>query len=225
MDSSEVLKYLQAPLDLRAQEEIEAQYDFISYQCEKVSRAYSLNWSKLAKARLLSSNTLGRVKDSDLRNWDRANQYVNESLSQNEELSLSHVYKLNALVRNEASSIREIPIYGGHLEFIKPEYIEKALSLFEKKILTNLTLSPYEKAFHIYQWIVTIHPFHDGNGRTSRLCSDYVLLGSGILPISFPSSFSSHVCQNINEKRRNKEDCYLSFLKAISHSYEILLGE
>lgn len=225
MDSNEVLIYLQTPLELRAQEEIEAQLDLISHQKELVSRAHSLRWSELAKARLLSSNTLGRVKECNLVNWDKANQYVNESLSQNEDLSLSHIYKLNALVRNEASSIREVPIYGGRLEFIKPEYVKNALSLFEKKILTHLTLSPYEKAFHIYQWIVTIHPFHDGNGRTSRLCADYVLLGNGILPISFSSSFSSHVCQNLNDQRRNKEDCYLSFLKAISHSYEILLGE
>jgi hypothetical protein len=41
---------------------------------------------------------------------------------------------------------------------------------------------PIETAGLAYQRMVSIHPFHDGNGRSSRFLMDFVLQNAGLLP-------------------------------------------
>jgi len=47
-------------------------------------------------------------------------------------------------------------------------------------------LNPIELAAWTHAEFVKIHPFTDGNGRTSRLIMNYQLMASGYLPISIP---------------------------------------
>jgi Fic family protein len=47
-------------------------------------------------------------------------------------------------------------------------------------------LPPLELAAWIHAEFVRIHPFRDGNGRTSRMIMNYQLLFSGWLPVSVP---------------------------------------
>ncbi|MHB8127072.1 MAG: Fic family protein [Desulfitobacteriaceae bacterium] len=58
---------------------------------------------------------------------------------------------------------------------IKKFYID----LMEKK-----NLNPIELAAWTHAEFVRIHPFQDGNGRTSRLIMNYQLMSCGFLPIS-----------------------------------------
>ena len=46
------------------------------------------------------------------------------------------------------------------------------------------TLNPIEYAAWIHAEFVRIHPFIDGNGRTSRLLMNYQLMTDGFLPVS-----------------------------------------
>jgi Fic family protein len=46
------------------------------------------------------------------------------------------------------------------------------------------TLEAYDLAFDAHYWLVNIHPFADGNGRTSRLLMNFILLKNG-LPLAF----------------------------------------
>jgi len=43
-------------------------------------------------------------------------------------------------------------------------------------------MQPIELAARTYQRLVSVHPFPDGNGRTSRLVMDYVLRSNGLPP-------------------------------------------
>ncbi len=44
-----------------------------------------------------------------------------------------------------------------------------------------------EKIFSLYKELVDIHPFPDGNGRTSRMMLNYLLLRSDLFPLDFPA--------------------------------------
>ena len=46
------------------------------------------------------------------------------------------------------------------------------------------TLNPIEYAAWTHAEFVRIHPFIDGNGRTSRLIMNYQLMSAGFLPVS-----------------------------------------
>ena len=50
--------------------------------------------------------------------------------------------------------------------------------------LSSGSLNPIELAAWTHAEFVKIHPFTDGNGRTSRLIMNYQLMKNGYLPIS-----------------------------------------
>lgn len=45
----------------------------------------------------------------------------------------------------------------------------------------------------VYQWLATVHPFDDGNGRTARLAVDLVLARAGLPPACIDGSGAAHV--------------------------------
>lgn len=52
-------------------------------------------------------------------------------------------------------------------------FVEENLRLYRAN---NPALSPVEMAAFVQRWFVTLHPFADGNGRTSRGIQDYIML-------------------------------------------------
>ena len=48
------------------------------------------------------------------------------------------------------------------------------------------TFDPISLAAWTHAEFVKIHPFTDGNGRTSRLIMNYQLMSAGFLPVSIP---------------------------------------
>lgn len=65
----------------------------------------------------------------------------------------------------------------------KPENIEKKLNLFLKK-LEQLDENIFVKAALLHFYLVYIHPFCDGNGRTARICFNSYLYHNGITNIN-----------------------------------------
>lgn len=64
----------------------------------------------------------------------------------------------------------------GMPEYIPPEYFDVPGLLKElEEYINNSTDHPIIKAAVLHYQLVTIHPFEDGNGRTSRIMSNYVL--------------------------------------------------
>lgn len=92
--------------------------------------------------------------------------------------------------------------------------------------LAATPLTP-ETAFDAHERLVTIHPFSDGNGRTSRLLMNLLLLKAGyppvvILPEDRPAYFDA-----LEAARGGDRPAYHDFLKArleraLDHHVEIL---
>ncbi len=78
------------------------------------------------------------------------------------------------------------------------------------------------RAFVALVAMVTVHPFSNGNGRTSRLLCDAFLLSEGYLPLSFAFPVASHVGRTTRGVKRTVRDAIETFLAALSNSYDVI---
>lgn len=123
-------------------------------------------------------------------NHKKAYEYVKKCIAEEKALDENIVKDLHAILteniivggiyRNEAVRISGAgftPPCGNEM-YMQVKDFYKALKIKEKE------LNAIELAAWTHAEFVRIHPFVDGNGRTSRLLMNYQLLLNGYLPIS-----------------------------------------
>ena len=123
-------------------------------------------------------------------NHQEAILYIRDVAKQNIELSIREIQNIHSLVLKgiqdqHAGQFRKQPVFvmqqnGSKHEFPQPFILPKLMEDFflffnEKKN----TMHPVEMAAHLHQKLVNIHPFIDGNGRTSRLVMNLYLFKHG----------------------------------------------
>lgn len=128
--------------------------------------------------------------EQEIKNYFLALNYIEEKLKTKETVSLKLILNIQALVVAGASK-EKIGLRGpmpagvvfavydektGNADYIPPES-KDVLRLLTELVdyLNNSEDNPIIKAAIAHYQLVTIHPFEDGNGRTARLLSDYVL--------------------------------------------------
>ena len=123
-------------------------------------------------------------------NHKKAYGYVKKCISENKPLDESIVKDLHAMLteniivggiyRNE-----EVRISGaGFTPPVGNEMYMQIKNFYEDLRVKEKELNPIELAAWTHAEFVRIHPFVDGNGRTSRLIMNYQLLIHGYLPVS-----------------------------------------
>jgi len=128
--------------------------------------------------------------EQEIKNYYLALNLIEGKLAQKEPISLKLILEIQALVV-AGESREKIGIRGpmpagvlfavyddksGNPDYIPPE--SKDILPLLNELVAYLTTSddhPLIKAAVAHYQLVTIHPFEDGNGRTARLLSDYVL--------------------------------------------------
>lgn len=65
-----------------------------------------------------------------------------------------------------------------------PDEMYAQIKYFYKELQNKSEIDPIELAAWTHAEFVRIHPFPDGNGRTSRLIMNYQLMSAGFLPIN-----------------------------------------
>lgn len=128
--------------------------------------------------------------EQEVRNYFLALNFLEEKLKKKEHLSKDMILKVQAIVEKGASK-EKIGLRGpmppgvlfavydsktGVPEYIPPEYTDIPALLDELVEYVNTTDDhPLIIAAVVHYQLVTIHPFEDGNGRTARLISGYIL--------------------------------------------------
>lgn len=126
----------------------------------------------------------------EVRNYFTALNMLEEELKANKSLSKEMILEIQAIVEAGASP-EKIGLRGpmppgmlfavydsetGNVDYIPPEYKDIPALLDELVNYVNTSDDhPLIKAAVVHYQLVTIHPFEDGNGRTARLVSGYVL--------------------------------------------------
>lgn len=128
--------------------------------------------------------------EQEIRNYFLALEYLEEKASKKEPFSKDLILDVQKLVQKGASK-EKIGLRGpmppgmlfavydsitGCPEYIPPEYCDIPKLLDELVEYVNTTDDhPLIVAAVVHYQIVTIHPFEDGNGRTARLLSGYIM--------------------------------------------------
>ena len=128
--------------------------------------------------------------EQEVRNYFLALNYLEEKAKKKEKFSIKLILDVQKFVEKGASKEKiglrgQMPpgilfaVYdsqSGNPDYIPPEYVDIPELLEELVNYVNTTDDhPLIVAAVVHYQLVTIHPFEDGNGRTARLLSGYIL--------------------------------------------------
>lgn len=122
-------------------------------------------------------------------NHNKAFAYVKKCISDDKPLDENIVKDIhsilmeNILVGGVYRNV-EVRITGSEHKPPTPSEMYYQIKDFFKNINSKSYFNPIELAAWTHAEFVKIHPFVDGNGRTSRLIMNYQLMSKGFLPVS-----------------------------------------
>lgn len=125
----------------------------------------------------------------EVANHARAFQYVKDCIAEGRPLDEQIVKEIHArLMENiQTGGVYrnvEVRITGaGHKPPVPSEMYWQVKDFFSA-LPNNADLNPIQQAAWTHAEFVRIHPFTDGNGRTSRMIMNYQLMHAGFLPVS-----------------------------------------
>lgn len=126
----------------------------------------------------------------EAKNHQEAIHYIRDLATRNIELNEWELKNIHSLILKgiddqEAGKYRTQPVFlykqdGERHDFPQPYIVQKMMEEYFIFYHENMdTLHPVEMAAHLHQKLVNIHPFIDGNGRTSRLVMNLFLFQEG----------------------------------------------
>ena len=139
----------------------------------------------------------------------------NTTLNEREVLSV-HNLILRGINPEDAGRYRRVQVMIKGSSYMPPQpfLVSKEMEDFFIWFETNKnTLHPIVLAAELHERLVTIHPFIDGNGRTSRLIMNLILLQNGYVIANIKGDYDSRM-QYYNaletaQTKNNKEDFLL----------------
>ncbi len=98
-------------------------------------------------------------------------------------------------------------------------FVEEVLKSYKKG---QPLLAPTELAAIVQKWIVSVHPFVDGNGRTSRGIQDIITRSFGVpfTPAGALQNDALETLENYLQKTYTETDKMLSFLESCAQSLQ-----
>lgn len=160
------------------------------------STAIEGNTLSLMETKLLIEDKLS-VGGKNLReiyevvNHNKAFAYVSKRIKDGSPLDENTIKDIHALLMENimvGGIYRNVDVYiSGALHTPPtPNEMYRQIKNFYIDLQIKNDLEPLELAAWTHAEFVRIHPFVDGNGRTSRLIMNYQLIAGGYLPISVP---------------------------------------
>lgn len=127
---------------------------------------------------------------NEILGMDSAMKYINASLVKRDFISLSDILEIHKRVLGhvdpvEGGMFRTTQVYVGNHIPPKPEKLNVLMQELMDWLNSEYTahLHPVKQAAIAHYKLVHIHPFTDGNGRTSRLLMNTILMKYGYPPI------------------------------------------
>lgn len=176
------LRHLQSDKVIKA---LEIEYTYESNKIEGNTLTLQETALVIEKGLTVGGKTLNEHLEAI--NHTHAIEFIKEIAKGNEPITERLIMEIHALIlkgindRN-AGRYRSVPVLISGAKHVPPQ--PYAVPLEMEKLLTwyndnKDTLHPIELASEMHERLVTIHPFIDGNGRTSRLLMNLILLRSG----------------------------------------------
>ncbi|MDT2620874.1 Fic family protein [Lactococcus petauri] len=176
------------------------------------------------------------IKDYlEILDLNEAFDFVKELSTQDIQYTLVDIMDINRIATlktstslGEAGKLRRIDVWPNGFpeeKYVSPSKIEDEMKAFLKWYNEDKTLHPVEKAALTHFKLVSIHPFIDGNGRTSRLLMNMELMKHGYPIINIqPDKESRQAYMEALQVGRNTNDT-TKFVKLVSEYVKSELSE
>lgn len=144
----------------------------------------------------------------EVENHNKAFQYIKNNIRQGIKLDSNVVKDIHQILMENIISgsiyrYEDVSITGA--TYTPPSRLEMhdRLSAFYYD-LEHKKFNPIEKASWVHAEFVAIHPFIDGNGRTSRMLMNYALMEEGYLPVNIQAENKEEYYNTLDEYGKNK---------------------
>lgn len=157
-------------------------------------------------------------------NHTEAISYIKDIAKQDIEISERTIKEIHALIlhgidRENAGRYRTVPVMVSGSTHIPPQpyLIEKQMEDFilRFKQMEKEKVHPVLIAAYLHDELVRVHPFIDGNGRTSRLLMNLYLLRNGYVIITLKGSNDAKVSYYMALEKSHTEHLPEDFQKLV----------
>ena len=136
------------------------------------------------------------------------------SIAHNDDLIISeeitrklHYFFYSGIDAEKAGKYRDIQVYITGTEYLPPR-VDDVPGLMSEMIIridkVLNTMHPIEAAALAHKWLVDIHPFLDGNGRTARLLMNLILINKGYGVASIPPVLRNEYIESLRLSQKPK---------------------
>lgn len=171
----------------KLKENIDIEYSYNSNAIEGNTMTLRETALVLKDGQTIGGKTLN--EHLEIINHRTAINYINEIFTKIEPINQCDICYIHSLILKGIDDLNagkyrkgEVWISGSKKELPKPEKVNDLMDIFSKWLVTEQeeqTIHPVVLAADVHYRLVEIHPFIDGNGRTSRLLMNLVLLKYG----------------------------------------------
>ncbi|WP_264551244.1 Fic family protein [Flavobacterium sp. N2038] len=150
----------------------------------------------------------------------------NNSLNERDLLSI-HNLILRGIIPEDAGRYRKVQVMiqgSSHMPpqpLLVPQEMEEYFTWYE---INKNKLHPVILAAEMHERLVTIHPFIDGNGRTSRLIMNLILMQKGYLIANIKGDYENRMryyqSLEVAQTKKDKEDFLLFIAQTQKESLE-----
>ncbi|WJS93039.1 Fic family protein [Flavobacterium johnsoniae] len=154
----------------------------------------------------------------------------NNSLNERDLLSI-HNLILRGIIPEDAGRYRKVQVMiqgSSHMPpqpLLVPQEMEEYFIWYE---INKNKLHPVVLAAEMHERLVTIHPFIDGNGRTSRLIMNLILMQKGYLIANIKGDYENRMryyqSLEVAQTKKDKEDFLLFIAQTQKESLERYIG-
>ena len=162
----------------------------------------------------------------------QANEFLYKLISGEEEINKRTLRDLHSLiipkeVDSSSGSFRKTNVKINKSDHVPPDHneIDRHINQLFKYINRNShKMDPLEMAVRIHHWLVWIHPFKDGNGRVTRMFTNFYLTSKGYpdLTIKVEDRETYYDALVVADKESNLNDLLALFIKSSFPSIKLL---
>jgi Fic family protein len=187
------------PLDVEALQKIKAAFEIeYTYESNKIEgNTLTLQETALVINEGVAIGSKSVREHLEAINHAQAIEYIKEIANSDIEITERTIKEIHALVlhginREQAGRYRSVPVMIAGSRHIPPQpyLIEPQMEkiIIDYKAMETGGIHPVLIAAYLHDELVKIHPFIDGNGRTSRLLMNLYLLSNGYVITSLKAN-------------------------------------
>ncbi len=206
----------------RVQEALDIEYTYESNRIE--GNTLTLRETDLVINKGLTIGGKSMQEHLEAINHYEAIHYIRDLVKNKIQLTEKVIKEIHAIIlrgidRDNAGKYRNIPVAISGSKFTPPQpyIVPKLMEEYGFWLGSEATaLHPVMYAAEAHERLVSIHPFIDGNGRTSRLVMNLVLLQKGYLIANIPGDTESRLTYYSALEKCNLQNNKTDFLKLIA---------